>query len=243
MFLRYWPNGKGETMNRIAITMDTDWVPEEVMTEMLDLLRRYRIKATVFATGEYKCLMDLGSPDNDIEVGIHPRINSLDEIDYAVEQLQAVYPRAVGVRVHTLAHSSRFHGVFIKKNIRYSSNSFFPGMVNPPVKYFGNLWEFPIYFMDDYYLYRDSPLFTISDLELERPGLKITAFHPIHIFLNQQSIDGHEKIKHGLTDFEFLVTHRREGIGIRKMFLELLEYLHNNNIPSYTLSELLEELK
>ena len=55
------------------------------------------------------------------------------------------------------------------------------------------------------------------------PGLKVFNFHPIHVFLNTESLDRYEKTRPLHQKPKELIKHRHEGYGTRNRLLDLLE--------------------
>ena len=73
-------------------------------------------------------------------------------------------------------------------------------------------------------------------LILDRPGLKVLAFHPNLIFLNAMTVGDYEGSREHYHDPDWLRSHRRDGRGVRTLFLELLDRLARGSSPP-TLAE------
>ena len=58
---------------------------------------------------------------------------------------------------------------------------------------------------------------------LSRKGLKVFNFHPIHLFLNTNSLDLYEKARPFFKDYKKLKSIRSNDFGIRDFFIELIE--------------------
>lgn len=56
-----------------------------------------------------------------------------------------------------------------------------------------------------------------------RPGLKVFDFHPIHVFLNTESLDRYERTRPLHQNPKELIKHRYQGDGTRSRLIELLE--------------------
>ncbi|MEE8442795.1 MAG: hypothetical protein V3S37_03525, partial [Dehalococcoidia bacterium] len=54
----------------IAISLDTEWVPDEVLSYALDVILSYRVKLTIFATHPTPVLRNLDPAQ--VEIGLHP---------------------------------------------------------------------------------------------------------------------------------------------------------------------------
>jgi len=223
----------------ICITIDTDWVPETVLTYTLEILNKRNVKYTVFATGDYKCLDSIDT--SLVEIGLHPNIERLDRAEETICELQATYPEAVSLRSHSLVHSSRFWAIYKKNSILNTSNYLMLDRPHlGPVRLLETISEYPIYFMDDYYLSIPDISFSIDDLKLDAPGLKVFAFHPIHIYLNSGTFDDYSQAKGDFRNPAALASHRKSGDGIGTLFQDFLDYLAINNMPSFMIKEITE---
>ncbi len=58
---------------------------------------------------------------------------------------------------------------------------------------------------------------------MKSPGLKVLDFHPIHIFLNTESLDLYEHTRSVHHSPKELIKHRYLGHGTRNRFLDLVE--------------------
>ena len=99
----------------IVITMDTDWVPDEVLEYSIEILSSYHIKVTLFMTHRTK--IDLSAH----EIAIHPHFASLDLEDYIKKSLNN-FPEAKGSRSHSLFFTERLRPLYKKFGIEYQSN-------------------------------------------------------------------------------------------------------------------------
>ena len=91
-------------MNSICLTFDIDWDSDEVIEGTLDIIFKYGINATIFATHKTKVLNNL--PKN-IEIGIHPNFSNIIKAEDEIKKLKDIYPQAVSLRSHSLTNSSR----------------------------------------------------------------------------------------------------------------------------------------
>ena len=53
--------------------------------------------------------------------------------------------------------------------------------------------------------------------------MKVFDFHPIHVFLNTESLNRYERARPFFQNPKELIKHRYEGYGTRNRFIELLE--------------------
>jgi hypothetical protein len=124
--------------------------------------------------------------------------------------------------------------------IRSTSNylAFLCKNLVPIVQPFGVI-EYPIYFMDDAYelMYDGDDKYQLSSLDLNSPGIKILAFHPIHIFLNTNSIQQYKKSKHYHNDPDKLREFVNHGPGIGDLYKALIEFIAATSIKTSKLSQ------
>ncbi len=232
-------------MDKIGITLDIDWVSDEVIKYVVDLLDEYQIKATLFATHESAFLKSLLIKDKKYEIGVHPNFTSSNDWNEIIRDLKNIYPDAIGVRSHGLTQSSIIHGLFIENNLKYEVNTYIPlreGLYpyRRPVGQGKEMICIPFYWEDDCHFFNYSS-FDLSQLRLDKKGLKIYNFHPIHIFMNTKSNEHYESYKQFYHQLEVLMDSRWKGKGIGTLFVELLQYLNKNRIPTYTCKEIYEE--
>jgi hypothetical protein len=221
----------------IVITLDTDWAPDYILENCFDLLVENGIKATVFATNQSRVLEGLDK--NLFEIGLHPKFSDFLDVEEEISRSRSVFPNAVSLRSHSLCHSSRFLPIFSKMGIRITSNylAFLVQHLKPILQPFG-LVEYPIYFMDDAYIlmHQGKDKYQLSSLNLDSPGIKVFAFHPIHIFLNTESMNRYEKSKNHNSHRE-LRRFVNRGLGVRDLFRGLIEHMSVHSIETFTLSE------
>lgn len=218
-------------MSDFILTIDTDWAPDFVLEDTFALIREYQINCTVFATHNTRILTSLHN-EKLFEVGLHPNITDINGASETLENVAQWFPQSVSLRSHSLTHSSRFFPIYQKLGIRYTSNylAFLNSNIQPIQQPMG-IQELPVYFMDDAYLlmYNANNKFSITSLGLHMAGMKIFAFHPIHIYLNSHSLENYDKEKknEGST-LQNMHEHNKHNKGIRSLFKEFLAYLAEN---------------
>jgi len=226
-------------INRIGITLDIDWAPDEVVKFVIDTLFEYQVKATLFATHKSELIKSLDI--SRYEIGIHPDFSRDGNYNNVIQALQAVYPQAIGVRSHGLFESSMILRAFLDNGLKYDVNTFIPmreGLY--PFLRLNKLVRIPFYWEDDAY-FSQPATFELSDLQAHKNGLKIYNFHPIHIYMNTSSPEHYREYKAFYHQPDMLSRYRNEGKGVRTLFIDLLRYLSENNMPTCTCREIYEE--
>jgi len=224
---------------KIFITLDTDWVTDPILEFCCQHLLENKISATIFATSRSGLLDDLKS-EGLFEIGLHPNIAAIDQARGEIQRLKEIFPDAQSLRSHSLFHCSRLFPILNDLGIHLISNHLAPLCPNlAPVSLPYDTLEFPIYFMDDAHLlmYQGSDKFELSSLRLEEPGIKVFAFHPIHIYLNTERSERYETSKAQHKDPTGLQEFVNTGVGTKTLFLSLLNYIKENSLKTYTLSQ------
>lgn len=219
--------------------MDLDWAADEVITDSLDLLAEHGVEATLFMTHS----APVGNSNH--ELAIHPHFSSLD-LDSHIRERMSCFPEAKGTRSHLLFDSYKLQPIYSNYGLRYQSNVLKYKQHNiAPYRISPTIIEFPIFFMDNIYIIMEghNPSFTIEELSLHKPGLKVFDFHPIHIFLNSENLERYEAAKVNYHDPRMLLKQRNTtSSGIRSLFIELLKYLKTNNIKPALLTNLVHNM-
>lgn len=206
----------------IILTIDIEWAPDYMLDFCFGLLSDTGLKTTIFATHDSSKIKDVSS---EIEVGLHPDINSLGEAEEKISELKRYYPEARCVRNHRLVHSSVFTRLYKKYGLSVTSNYLMIDQDDVrPIPMLYGIKEYPIFFMDDIYLATHDKIEVGSLIEKLRKteGLKVIAFHPIHIYLNSGDIGTYETVKGDADDKERIDSAVFSGTGIGTIFREIL---------------------
>jgi hypothetical protein len=162
------------------------------------------------------------------ETGLHPNFLSDPDEDAVLSRVLTAFPAAVGVRSHELYFDSRLLPLFQRKGVRYFSNDlmFLHAGLEPYYDWSG-LVRLPLYWEDDVHCLYFDGRFDCAALRLDQPGLKVLNFHPVHLFLNTREIVDYQAAKPVLADPVAARKLRREGPGIRTLFLEVVGRLRS----------------
>jgi len=204
------------------ITLDVDWAPDFVLDLVFAEIAARSIRATVFATHSSPAIQNVHSC---FDVGIHPNITNLCEAEQRILKLKETFPTACCLRNHSLTTSSRLLSVYSRCGISVTSNYAMYGMSGlSPVALPHGITEYPIWYMDDLHAMRwaQTDAQQLLDDLIGTDGLKVLAFHPIHIYINSCGSAAYESAKHGLDDREKLASLVNDGPGIRTFFEDVL---------------------
>ena len=222
--------------NSICITFDVDWASDEVILDTLNILSNYDIPTTWFFTHQSDTIDNIRSY-NGSEIGIHPNFNNIlnktdnnESVDSILMAMMRVVPDATSLRSHSLTYGDIVARAALKNGIKRVSNYLIPFhsniVLNPWADWYG-LIHVPYLFQDSVLFYLNNSK-NIVDLVRSYPGLKVFNFHPIHIFLNTESIDRYENCRTLHHKPDALLEYRYNGYGTRSIFIELLNTIMEN---------------
>jgi hypothetical protein len=216
---------------KLFLTFDIDWAHDEVILDVLGRVEAAGVSATWFVTHDTPVLARIR--ENPLfELGIHPNFLPLlngngangANAEEIVDRLLAVVPEAKAVRSHSLVQSGRLLELFRRKGLTHECNVFIPGhsgiILRPWIDWFGMI-RVPYFWEDDFHCEADVSI-PIMEL-LDRPGLHGFDFHPIHAFLNTDSMARYEGARDCFHAPERLIQHRNsEGEGVADLLAQLL---------------------
>ena len=218
---------------KIFMTFDIDWTSDDVLGHTIDLIEKYDICATFFVTHHTPLLARL-KENPCIELGIHPNYNFLlngdfrygKTIDEVIEYYLEIVPDAVSVRTHSLVQSSPILESFSKHGLKYEVNLLLPRQTGIPLKPFvymdKRLIRVPYFWEDDTHVHYGTP-WDVS-LFLNVDSLKVFDFHPIHVFLNTESIERYERSKSSQGDHRKLCDFvNRDTYATKNFLIDLIE--------------------
>lgn len=223
--------------NKLFLTFDIDWANDDVLNDTIDLIECYDVAATWFATHETQVL-DRLRENPKFEVGIHPNFNFLLEGKHnagrsaseIVQCLMSIVPQAKTVRSHSMTQSSAILNIFKDFGLTHDANHFIPnhsGLELKPWMLWNGLCRVPYSWEDDVHiLYEVNGIQQRSTLDIALSasvGLKAFDFHPIHVFLNTESLDRYERTRSLHQSPKELIKYRYEGYGTRSRLIELLK--------------------
>lgn len=219
------PTSVTKNKSTIYLTFDLDWCHEEVLADTIDILKEYGTKATLFVTSKLGCLNFL-QRENNFELGIHPNFNLFfknhkicEGAEKIIDNLLEIVVDPKSVRCHSLVQGGPLTDLFIKKGLTHESNIKIPLYLSKsilPFRHHSGMIMCPFQWGD--YSDRDT-----SFIDLHVPSYFMVNFHPIHIYLNTESLDRYERARPYFLNPKELLKHRYTGYGTRNRLVELLE--------------------
>lgn len=223
------PEDTSTWRGKVLITIDLDWCDDVVLEDTLELLEAVGVKATWFVTHETRMIERLRSSGQ--ELGIHPNFNPLLDgsgvdgrgVKNILQRCLDIVPEATAVRSHSLAQSERLLDAFSEVGLKFVCNTFFPLSASihaSPFRMWDNLVVIPHVWQDNVSLRLSEPL---PSAVIPYHGILVVDFHPIHIFLNSESLSRYETSRHLHSSPEKLLKLRYPEAGIRSAFVDLIQ--------------------
>ena len=229
---------------KIIFTCDIDWASEAVINDSLGLFEENNIKCTLFATHKSK-VIDLCNRKL-FEIGIHPNFNqsiisgSGLSAEKTIKKITQIYPEAIGVRSHSLTTSSPLLEIFKSFGMIYESNQHVPySKTIKPYKCWNEMTIIPYNFEDDvHYAFGRSFDFSLVN-EFKSAEYLIMDFHPIHIFLNSETIETYESARDFFQSDELIKFKNTSHFGTRDLLLRTFDEIKKGNLETYHLKDLI----
>lgn len=220
------------------LTIDVDWAHDEILSDTIDLIEAHDASATWFVTHNTALLARLRDNPN-FELGIHPNFNFLLNGDgrngrdaaEVIDRLLEIVPEARSVRSHSTTQNSGILDLFAQRGLTHECNSFIPyqsGIVLKPWRTGSKLTRVPYFWEDDVTCISDPQGIALEIREvLALKGIRVFDFHPIHVFLNSESLNRYERTRFLHYDPVALESHRYHGYGTRGRLVDLLALARN----------------
>ena len=231
----------------VFVTMDMDWANDGVLRDTVSLAEKLEIPVTMFVTHDTPMLAELRAHPL-FDLGIHPnflpQLNGQSEKTFlkTLEEMHALVPEARVIRCHALVDATPVLVSARQLGFEADLNLFIPlssGISLKPYTHFSGLRRLPFFYEDDAWaLEQDHPS---PEQHMAADGLKIFNFHPIHLYLNTETMDRYGRAKAYYHDFDRLAPfiNRGEGFGARDFLLRIVELGRENGIRFGRISELL----
>ena len=218
---------------RIFLTFDIDWACDFVLEDTISLLEKSDVAATWFVTHQTSLLDRLRSNPK-FELGIHPNFNELlsgksatvnaSSAEHILDELLTIVPEAKSVRSHSMLQSSRLYDLFAKRALTHECNNYIPSeskTILRPWKTWQGLTKVTHFWEDD--LNTIGMHVDATSLAQEHAGLRVFDFHPIHLYLNTETLTRYEQSRSDHANASNLITWRSNSpTGARAQLERLL---------------------
>jgi len=221
----------------IAVSLDLDWAHDELIADTLEILGRSGVSATLFVTHASPLISRIDGHER----AIHPDFTRTTDIERELERVLAIVPEARGVRCHSYVQSTPILRAFRTHGLVYDSNlvMFGQGFARPFVDWTG-LVRFPVYWEDDVNCVCQGDWSSVLPNLNEDEALFVFDFHPIHVYLNTETIERYEQaraVNWDLTRMKGLRNPESSGVGTRVFLKRLLRLVQEGGVTSCTLGE------
>lgn len=231
------PESADSWRQRWFLTIDVDWAPDEVAADTLELLIDHNVPSTWMVTHSSPWVHEILRRTQLAEVGIHPNFNPLldnsaldsgTNTETVLSELCEAVPEATSVRSHSVVQSSRLMEAFMTSGMTHEVNTFVPAFAEAtvePWRHWNGLVGVPFSWSDDVsclYAAAGRSLQDPGQLVKGSPGIVVVNFHPIHVFLNTETIKRYEETRDVHHKPSELIRHRYAGYGTRDRFIDLL---------------------
>ena len=225
-------NNKESWKNITFLTFDVDWAQDEVILETIELLENYKVPSTWYITHDSEIINRLRK-NNIFELGIHPNFNNLlngntdtlKNAEQVFEYLLEIVPEALSFRSHSLTQSSRIIDLSKKYGLTHDCNHFIPyhsNISSMPWLHWNGMIKVPFFWEDDVACI-EGLSFSLKSL-LSQDTLRVFNFHPIHIFLNSESLERYERARPWLKNPSKLIKYKNfTNLGVKDLLIEIIE--------------------
>lgn len=220
----------GESMQKkIFLTFDIDWASDTLIKYTYDILKAENVKATFFVTHKSDFINSI-KDDPNIELGIHPNFNRLFDAENSMggvwrimDEIMEIVPNAISTRSHALVQGSLIQSIG-KAYIKFDCNTYMDiksdVLIKPYLNPFGTT-SIPHFFEDDVNILFPNKL-RVDDY-LDYKGLKVFDFHPVHIGLNNDSMDRYNSAKEYTTvNTDEIFKFRNNAYGAEDILREVI---------------------
>ncbi len=223
----------------LVVTLDIDWSPDFAIDFVAERLIAHRICATWFVTHLSPAVARLQQHPELFELGIHPNFlpgsTHGDTPDAVLRHCMALVPEATSMRTHALVQSTPLLEKILTQTAIVTDVSLFLPHTRclSPVEYRWKgrtMLRIPYYWEDDFEMERSVPCWDLAPLLEVGKGLKVFAFHPIHVYLNSADIGPYQALKQRVRRLSEasqteVDTYVQTGEGAQRLFMELVGHL------------------
>lgn len=224
----------------LCITSDIDWAPDAVVADTLELLAP--VRATLFATHETPILRSRAAGQH--AIGIHPNFLNTKDFAKEIDRLLDIYPEALGARCHHYYQNSAVLDLFHQRGLEYDSNMVMFGAQGiRGFRHWNGVARLPVFWEDDVNALAGGSwrpdLFPMAD-PADPEVLYVFNFHPVHVYLNTETMLRYEAAKPYYKDAHKLREFRNpeaSGVGTRVFLKRLVDMVVRFGIPTMLMSE------
>lgn len=221
----------------IALTFDIDWAPDTVLADTLELVAEAGVPTTLFATHATPLL----SGSQACEIALHPNFLRGGDPARVLDDIMEIHPEARGIRTHSFVQSTPILDLFARRGLAYDSSVLMFRCVGAtPYRYWNGLARIPVFWEDDIN-FMAGGAWDPGDLGLtDTESLHVFDFHPVHVFLNTESMERYAAAKphyHDAARLRDFMNPESTGTGARVFLKRLLNQIRTDAIPTTLLRD------
>ncbi|MEI6837232.1 MAG: hypothetical protein WCK56_05470 [Alcaligenaceae bacterium] len=217
--------------SKIFLSFDIDWAHDEILNDTIEIVKKAGVASTWFVTHDTPLISELRKLVS-VELGIHPNFNPLldgtctrtnNTSAKILKNALFLIPEAQAIRSHSLTQNERLVDQFRREGLTHISNYFVPhgcGVDAKPFRIWDQMVIIPHCWQDNVSLKMSIPFPTSAELN---SGFHVFDFHPIHVFLNTESLERYERTRQFHQKPSELIKHRYDGVGTRTKLFQLLD--------------------
>ena len=203
---------------REFVSFDVDWAHDTVLEYCIDIVEKSGICATWFITHDTPLLERLRA-NSKFELGVHPNFNGLldgsrkngDRAKDIIDGIKAIVPEAKSIRSHSLVSSERLIDSFHDAGLTHVSNTFIPQSTTAlsPWRLWSDMTMVPHCWQDNVSMRLNGTL--KPPLTENASSIMVYDFHPIHIYLNTDSMKTYEDAREHFYNMDELRKRRNDS--------------------------------
>ena len=220
----------------IALTLDVDWAPDQIVDDVLSAIDAHGIPATVFCTDYTK---DASGKSSNLtprlhprhELGLHPDFQRTADYSSVWDGMLSLYPKARSWRAHNGMTGWPIITDAVSRGLRYEIYTAIFADYVAPTRVYSALKDYVVLttaFLDANWLHDPAFSWSAADLPLRRHfadegKLVVLGFHPNILYYDMRSAEEYERGKASYHAVDENRSYRGRPLrGAMKLLAELL---------------------
>ena len=220
----------------IALTLDIDWAPDQIVDDVLAVVDARGVPTTVFCTNYTK---DRSGKSSNLrrlhprhELGLHPDFQNTANYAAEWDGLLSLYPGVRGWRAHNGMTGWPIITQGVARGLRYEIYTAIFADYVAPCRVYSALDRYVVLttaFLDANWLHDRSFSWSAADLPLrnyfgDESKLVVLGFHPNIVYYDMKSVEEYDRGKASYHSVDEDRSYRRRPVrGAMKLLMELLD--------------------
>jgi hypothetical protein len=221
----------------LAITLDLDWAPDGIVDEVISVMDRHKVPATLFCTNYLRDRSKNSSSlsgrfDARHEIALHPNFQQVGDYESEWDDMVKLYPQAKGWRSHNGVSGWPILKSGFARGLRYEVlPSVFSGYVEPsPVnRALKGYYAFTTAFWDSHMLHEPGFSWRAADLPLrelfeDERKVVVLGFHPNILYYDMRLASEYDARKSSYHVVDERASHRHRRLaGAMRLLMEIFD--------------------